>query len=59
VLAVEPLGDGRDTLFRELPDGAADQLVLFPQLEVHPCTSRSASDAIKRTPQPVPPACER
>ena len=59
VLAVELLGDGRDPLLCELADGAPDELVLFCELEVHRDVRRSASDAIRRTPQPVPPTCER
>ena len=59
VLAVELLGDGRHALLRELAHGAPDELVLFCELEVHRDVRRSASDAIRRTPQPVPPICER
>ena len=60
VLAVELLGDGRHALLRELADGAPDELVLFRELEVHSrAARRSASDAIRRTPQPVPPICDR
>jgi hypothetical protein len=34
--------------------------VLVCELEVHfSAARRSASDAIRRTPQPVPPICER
>ena len=60
MLAVELLRDGRHPLLRELADGAPDELVLFRELEVHlPAASRSASATIRRTPQPVPPTCDR
>ena len=49
VLAVELLGDGRDLLLGELPDRAADELVLFGEVEVH-AARRSASSTIRRTP---------
>ena len=35
VLAVELLGDRRDALSRERPDGVADQLLLGGEVEVH------------------------
>jgi hypothetical protein len=49
VLAIELLGDRRDLLLREVPDRAADELLLFGQVEVH-ALSLVASSAIRRTP---------
>ena len=59
VLPVELLRDRRHTLLGELAHGAADELVLFCELEVHPEAKRSASATIRRTPQPVPPTWDR
>ena len=56
VLPVDLLGDWPDLLLGELPDRPPDQLVLFAELEVH---TRPARSTISRTPQPVPPTCER
>ncbi len=49
VLAVELLGDRRDLLERELPDGVADELVLGLEIEVH-ARGAAASSTISRTP---------
>ena len=59
VLAVELFGERRHALFCELPNSAPDQLVLVTEVEVHGVARRSASAAISRTPQPVPPTWER
>ena len=58
VLPVELLGDRGDLLLGEVPDRAADELLLLRQVEVH-AESRSASSTIRRTPYPVPPFCQR
>src|SRR5207302_1361115 len=54
VLAVELRGYRRDLFLRELADGAADELVLGREVEVH-AARREASSTISRTPYPVPP----
>ena len=43
-LAVELLGDRRDLRLRELADGAADQLLLVGELEVHATSSAELGD---------------
>src|SRR5207249_398634 len=54
VLPVELRGDGRDLLLGELANGAADELVLGREIEVH-AERREASSTISLTPYPVPP----
>ena len=57
--AVELLGDRRDLAHGEVADGAAQQLGLVVQVEVHGAepyaASASARSTSSRTPQPVPP----
>ena len=48
-VAIELLGDGRDTLLRELAHGRADELVLLIEIEVQ-VLRRWASSTMSRTP---------
>ena len=53
VFAIELGRDRRDALRRELAHGAAQELVLVREVEVH--AKDEASSTSKRTPKPVPP----